>query len=256
MLAAHAWAAEWRDADAPPQLGPRGVAGYRDYLAGGNHRAFAIAPGGAWAWRADLPSADSAEQAALADCQEQTRQTCVPYAVDETVVFDAKRWPGLWGPYARAEAARRAPEGIQRGERFPDLRLFDPGGKPRKLSDYRGQVVVLHFWGSWCGPCRRELPDLQALAQKLAGQRDILFIWAPMRESVDAARAWAGQQGLTLPLSELDGALPPGRPLARMFPTTYVLDKHGLVIFSHAGDASRWGEYLPFLKDAARHSGK
>ena len=46
------------------------------------------------------------------------------------------------------------------------------------------------------------------------------------------------------------------RELARVFPTTYVLDKHGMVVFSHVGPVSGWLQYLPFLRDVAAKSGK
>lgn len=261
--------AELRDAEAVPQLGPHGIEGYREFLAAGKHRAFVIAPGGAWAWRADLPSKEMAERAVLDDCREQTRQTCVIYAVDDRVVFDAKAWPRLWGPYATAEAAARVPEGTQRGERFPDLSFRDAAGRAAKVSDYRGKVLVLHFWGTWCGPCRRELPDLQRLVRQMEQAHDVSFVFLPVREPFKAAKEWAQAQHLLLPLYDsgvdgrgenafllADGSKLPDRHVAGKFPTTYVLDRRGIVIFAHVGDASRWPEYAPFLKDAAARSGK
>jgi len=249
----------------PPQLGPRGVDSYREYLAAEPHRTFVVAPGGAWAWRAGVPSGELAEDAALADCRAHTEQTCVPYALDGRVVFDAKAWPTLWGPYADAAAARRAPVGTRRGERFPDLVFRDAAGRATKVSDFRGQVLVLHFWGSWCGPCRRELPDLQRLVRQMARQRGVRFVFLPVREPFAAARDWARSQQLDLPLHDAgggetfalaDGTTLPDRRVAGKFPTTYVLDKRGIVVFSHVGDASRWEEYAPFLRDVAARSGR
>lgn len=250
---------------APPHLGERGLASFREYLASAPHRAFALAPGGAWGWQAGLPSAPLAEQAALDTCRAQTQQTCVLYAVDERVVFDAQAWPTLWGPYATATEAARAPIGTRRGERFPDLVFRDGQGRTHKLSDFQGRVRVLHFWGSWCPPCRRELPDLARLVRRLASERDIRFVFLPVREPFHTARAWLKAQGLDdLPLFDAgekafalaDGRLLPDRQVAGMFPTTYVLDRHGLVVFSHLGDASRWEEYAPFLRDVVKRSGK
>lgn len=258
-------AADLRDAQAVPHLGASGVGSYQSFLASGRHRAFAIAPGGAWAWRADLPSRSLAERAVLEDCAEHTRQTCVLYAVDDQVVFDAVAWPKLWGPYAPGEEARRAPQGVQRGERFPDIVFRDAAGRAVKVSDLRGKVVVLHFWGSWCGPCRRELPDLQRLVRLMAKQRDIQFVFLPVREPLAAARDWLRKQKLHLPLFDAgggehftlaDGGQLPDRQVASKFPTTYVLDKHGLVVFSHIGDASHWTQYAPFLRDAVANSGR
>jgi thiol-disulfide isomerase/thioredoxin len=266
---APALAAGIADAAAVPQLGERGVAGYREFLAAGPHRAFAIAPGGAWAWHGDAATPQAAERAAADACARHTVQTCVPYAVDDRVVFDAQAWPTLWGPYAPADVAGRAPVGTRRGERFPDLVFRDAAGRPHKVSDLRGKVLVLHFWGSWCGPCRRELPDLQRLVRAMEQRDDIRFVFLPVREPFAAARDWAQTQKLRLPLFDsgndgkgahvfalADGARLPDRQVAGRFPTTYVLDRHGIVVFSHVGDASRWVEYAPFLRDAARFSGK
>jgi thiol-disulfide isomerase/thioredoxin len=259
LLAAAAQAAD------PPQLGARGIDSYREYRAAEPHRAFVVAPGGAWAWHAGAPSRERAEQLALDDCRANTDQTCVPYALDDSIVFDAKAWPRLWGPYADESAARRAPVGVRRGERFPDLLFRDGAGRALKLSDLRGRVLVLHFWGSWCGPCRRELPDLQRLVRRLEKQRDIRFVFLPVREPFAVARDWARSQQLDLPLYDAgsgesfalaDGTALPDRRVAGKFPTTYVLDKRGIVVFSHVGDASRWEEYAPFLQDAAARSGK
>jgi thiol-disulfide isomerase/thioredoxin len=269
--AGSAWAAGLNNADAVPQLGPRGVDGYREFLASEPHRAFAIAPGGAWAWRAGLPSRELAEQAALDDCRANTAHSalpCVLYAADDQRVFDALAWPKLWGPYASRQAAERAAVGVRRGERFPDLRFRMANGSPAKVSDFRGKVLVLHFWGSWCGPCRRELPDLQQLAAQFAGHREVRFIFLPVREPFAVARAWAQDHKLALPLADsgvtdsgepafvlADGSRLPDRQVAGKFPTTYVLDKRGVVVFSHVGDASRWPDYAPFLRDVVARSG-
>ncbi|MHB1292619.1 MAG: TlpA family protein disulfide reductase, partial [Sulfuricella sp.] len=141
-------AAKSNDAEAIPHLDSRGKEGYREFLAAGKHRAFVIAPGGAWAWKGDEPTTDSAVEGAIQECQHGTEQPCVPYAVDDKVVFDARRWATLWGPYlGRAEAAK-AHIGKERGDRFFDLAIKNSAGKSMKVSDLRGKVTVLHFWGT------------------------------------------------------------------------------------------------------------
>jgi thiol-disulfide isomerase/thioredoxin len=52
----------------------------------------------------------------------------------------------------------------------PPLALRDLKGKEHKLADYRGKVVVLNFWATWCDPCREEMPSMQRLQDKLAGK--------------------------------------------------------------------------------------
>ena len=252
--------------NAPPHLDEAGLAGYRDFLAGGLNRAFAIAPGGAWSWVSDMPDPDVAESEAIRACSGLTEQRCTLYALDGQVVFDRAAWAGSWGPYAGAEAATGRPVGTARGTRFPDLLLKGPGGDPVKLSDLRGRIVFLHFWGSWCAPCQVEFPELQGLYDTLKGDDGITFVFAQAREDIDRSRRWARLRGFSMPFydsgakgpSDRDFAMAGGgsiadRVVAPRFPATYVLDSHGLVIFSRFSPPSHWGEYEPLLRHAAKH---
>ncbi len=246
----------------PPHLDEAGAAAYRQYQAAASHRAFAIAPGGRYGWSADAGSPDLASAQALAYCQEGEAQRCVPYSVDGRTVFDARAWPGLWAPYLGARDAARAPVGLQRGMRFPDLALLDARQRSLRLSDLRGRVTVLHFWGSWCGACRTEMPDMQAAARKLG--RSVQFVLVPVREPLDRARAWLRSQGIDLPLYDgagdagefrlASGARLRDRDLAKAFPTTYILDRHGIVLFSRTGPLPHWLEYVVLLQHASRSS--
>lgn len=251
-------------AQAAPPLDEKGRAGYAEYLQAQPHRAFAIAPGGAWSWRGEMPSVDMALQGAIEDCQTHARRRCLAYALDDQVVFDARAWAGAWRPYATQVEAARAGEGLKPGQRFPDIAYRDPAGKPRKLSDDRGRVVIVHFWGSWCPPCQREMPDLQRLHGQLRRAPNIRFVFLPVREPVARSRDWARSRNISLPISDggspaekqgafllSDGRLIGDRGVARVFPTTYVLDGHGLVLFVSTGPVGDWTSLAPLLKDAA-----
>jgi thiol-disulfide isomerase/thioredoxin len=261
-------AAGLNDIQAVPHLDQKGREGYREFLLAPMHRAFALAPGGAWSWKGDGASAALAEEEALQACEEHTEQQCVLYALDNQAVFDAKAWPKLWGPYKSKAEAASAAVGKHRGQRFYDLAIRDTAGKPLKLSALRGKVVLLHFWGTWCSPCRQEMPELQKLNQELGQSRDIQLVLLQMREDIDTARMWAENQRFSLPLYDsgmdvgadtlnlADGKKIRDRELAMVFPTTYVLDKHGVVVFSNSGPVRGWSQYLPFLRDVAARSGK
>jgi peroxiredoxin len=250
------------DAAAVPHLDTRGQAAYREFLAAPLHRAFAIAPGGAWGWSADAVSPDAAERQALDACARHAPLPCVPYATDRRVVFDARAWPTLWRPYANAEAARHARVGVARGERFPDLRLTAPDGRSWRVSTQRGKVVLLHFWGSWCPTCAHELPQFARLQQAFKGRDDMVFVYTQARESAADARRWLRDHKLALTLHDsgvkdrrdhsfrlADGRTIADREVAAVFPTTYVLDRHGIVVFALRGAARDWTEFEPFLRD-------
>jgi thiol-disulfide isomerase/thioredoxin len=229
----------------------------------------ALAGCGAWSWKGGESTAESAEQGALKACRDGNGQACILYAVDDEVVFDDTVWSGLWGPYLNRAQASRAPTGLNRRERFYNLSFRNAAGKPMTLSSLRGKVVLLHFWGSWCSPCRQEMPELQQLQRALGESPDIRMVLLQVREDFATARKWARQQHLELPLYDSGAGkhangmlrMAEGKPvhdryIAEVFPTTYILDKHGIVVFSNAGPVSHWLQYLPLLRDAAARSGK
>lgn len=261
LLPALAWAAS---PVSPPHLDASGMAAWRAFLAAPPPRAFALAPGGAHAWVADAASLDVAEEQALELCHSLSTRTCVLVSPDGRLRIDAARWPTLWRPYPDAAASAQAPVGLFRGMRFPDLALTDVAGKKIRLSNLNGRVRVLHFWGSWCPHCRKEMPDLQRLARQL-GKLKIEFMLVQVREDAATARAWLKQGKIALPLYDSgvrgtrDTALPlagggslADREIARVFPSTYVLGRHGVVLFSHTGPIPEWSQYADFLRDAAR----
>jgi thiol-disulfide isomerase/thioredoxin len=61
------------------------------------------------------------------------------------------------------------------GGATPPLALRDLAGKEHKLADYKGKVVVLNFWATWCDPCREEMPSMQRLQEKLAGKPFVIL---------------------------------------------------------------------------------
>ncbi|MFA6121003.1 MAG: TlpA disulfide reductase family protein [Sideroxydans sp.] len=262
-------ASNLQDVDSIPHLDAGGKEAYRAFLTAKGHRAFAIAPGGMWSWKGDETSAGAASEEALQSCQFESEQQCVLYAVDDRVVFDKQHWASLWGPYvSRTEASSKA-TGAERGKRFYDIKFKDASGKGLKLSELRGKVVIVHFWGSWCPPCQRELPELQRLYQALDKSPDIKMVLLQVREDFNTSKHAVKRHRLKLPLYDsgaqaksddklqlAGGGTLKDRDIAAVFPTTYVLDKHGIVLFSHVGPVSDWMGYLPLLKDAAIRSGR
>jgi thiol-disulfide isomerase/thioredoxin len=100
------------------------------------------------------------------------------------------------------------------------------------LADLRGSVVVVNVWGSWCGPCRREAPELQEASDRLAEDR-VRFVGLNTRDQVEPARAFTDRFGIEFPsILDPDGrlqlafsdTLPPAA-----IPSTLVLDREGRV---------------------------
>lgn len=96
------------------------------------------------------------------------------------------------GSVAPARAGARDP--MPPSVRDAELRMLD--GKPVKLSDYAGKVVVLNFWATWCGPCRQETPHLVELSNEFK-KRDVEFVGLSVEDpesSADAVKSFASAQ--------------------------------------------------------------
>ncbi len=264
---APAIAVDLYDAGAIPHVGNKARQSYFElFLSAAPHRAFAIAPGGAWAWTSGTRSAREAQQMALAECRERTEWDCALYAVDDRVTFSRAQWARMWRPYPSAEQARGAQVGTNPGQRFPNLAFKDFQGATYSVAGLRGKVTLLHFWGSWCPTCAREIPSLDRF-HRILGERlsnDVAVVLLQVREPVEQSRKWLEQQDIkTLPLFDsgsqgdqdhylttVENSKIPDRDIAMVFPSSFVLDRNGLVIFSHRGPVKDWTEYFPFFEDA------
>lgn len=105
-------------------------------------------------------------------------------------------------------------------------------GTPWKVADARNKVLVLNVWGTWCGPCVVEMPDLQKVwSQMSAAGKPVQFMGIDYRDEVETARAFLRANKITYPSLVDDG----GRTLlalrgkANATPTTLVLDRQGRI---------------------------
>jgi cytochrome c biogenesis protein CcmG, thiol:disulfide interchange protein DsbE len=104
--------------------------------------------------------------------------------------------------------------------------LRDLDGREHRLADYRGKVVVLNFWATWCEPCREEMPSLDRLAAKLAG-RPFAVLAVDYAEGAPRVREFAARQALRFPLLlDRDGSVTKSWGV-RTLPATYVIDAGG-----------------------------
>ena len=123
----------------------------------------------------------------------------------------------------------REPKGLLKvGEKLKRFALSDLAGRMTPSSDFLGKTVVLNIWASWCPPCLKEMPSLQALHE--ASGDDFHVISISVDEDLRDARRLAQKYELTFPvLLDPSGDLP-ARIGTVMFPETWVLDAEGRLI--------------------------
>jgi cytochrome c-type biogenesis protein len=117
-------------------------------------------------------------------------------------------------------------------ERIPaiDFTLTDGQGNEVSISDYKGKVVFVNFWGTWCEYCVKEMPLLQETYEAYKDDIEILAInvqTIPREKSVEEVLEWVDELGLTFPiLFDMDGSVS-NEYYITAFPTTYVVDREG-----------------------------
>jgi cytochrome c biogenesis protein CcmG, thiol:disulfide interchange protein DsbE len=112
----------------------------------------------------------------------------------------------------------------------PDFTLETLGGETSSLAAQRGKVVIVNLWGSWCGPCRAEMPAIQRLYEREREQGlTVLAVHSTVQDSEENARAFAQELGLTFPIVlDRDGAVSRTYRL-RALPSTFIVDRKGKI---------------------------
>jgi thiol-disulfide isomerase/thioredoxin len=139
----------------------------------------------------------------------------------------------------------RAGLGLDRshaGTPAPDAPFQDPDGAPTSLADFRGKPLLLNLWATWCAPCIKELPTLDALAVREGDRLEVVTLSEDMegRSKVDsflAARKFAQIEAWLDPEMKMMGALG-----VTTLPTTILFDADGKEVWRFTGDEDWTGE--------------
>ncbi len=140
-------------------------------------------------------------------------------------------------PLFRPDSLRSpGPSGLA-GSAAPVYDLRDDRGNVVSLDRYRGKIVVLNLWASWCPPCRAEMPDLQRLAGAYAA-RGVVVIGVNQGESATRARTYAQALGIGFPIW-IDEGQRYGRVFAALgLPTTVIVSRTGTIVRGFDGALS------------------
>jgi len=116
----------------------------------------------------------------------------------------------------------------------PAFTLQDTQGNPISLADYRGKVLVINFWATWCPPCRHEMPSLNRAAAWLK-KYDIALLAINSGEQADKVEKFLQEQPLDFPVLLDPGGAVSTQWNATRLPVTYVVDPQGRLIYRALG---------------------
>lgn len=119
----------------------------------------------------------------------------------------------------------------------PDFTVYDSNGEAVKLSDFAGTPVVLNFWASWCGPCKREMPDFQEAYDTYGEQLQFMMVSRTdgTRETVDTASSFISSEGYTFPyFCDTDRVAATNYNITAI-PQTFFIDADGYIVLWYYG---------------------
>lgn len=124
----------------------------------------------------------------------------------------------------------------------PDFALKDIDGNKVRLSDYKGKVVLLEFWATWCPPCKLAIPDLNDLHEKYTGE-DFALLSISVDDSLDTLKSFVEEYEVKFPVLVND------EHVERLYgviniPATFIIDREGKIESKHLGYVPGTAEML------------
>lgn len=142
---------------------------------------------------------------------------------------------------AQTSSTQKLKESPEEGFLAPDFSLLDLGGKSVTLSDFRGRVVLLNFWATWCPPCRREIPSLKRLYQLRKDREFEIVAVSVDKTSSSKVASFVANYQMSFPVLVNPRGDVGQRYWTRAIPSSFLLDKEGVIRWKVAG-AREWDD--------------
>lgn len=141
---------------------------------------------------------------------------------------------------------------LEVGQAAPDIALSSIDGKNIRLKELRGQVVLVNFWASWCGPCRQEMPLLEDMYKKYS-KLGFTILGVNVEQDNSKAKAYLRDVTVTFPI-----LLDPQNIASKLYnveamPTTAIVDRNGKIRYIHLGYKAGYEEtYKKQIKELVK----
>ncbi|HVZ17362.1 MAG TPA: TlpA disulfide reductase family protein [Terriglobales bacterium] len=117
----------------------------------------------------------------------------------------------------------------------PQFSLTDINGQKLDLTSYRGKIVLLDFWATWCAPCRTEIPHFIDMQNKY-GSQGLQIIGISLDDSADPVKKYYAEQKMNYPVAVGDDKLASAYGGVLGLPVAYLIDREGRILYKHTGE--------------------
>jgi peroxiredoxin len=121
----------------------------------------------------------------------------------------------------------------------PRWSLKDLDGKTVNFSDFKGKVVILDFWATWCGPCRAEIPGFIALQKQYEKQGLVVVGLSVDEDGANVVKPFVQKLGMNYPVVLADEKTREAFGAIEAVPTTFLIDREGRIVKEHMGFADK-----------------
>jgi thiol-disulfide isomerase/thioredoxin len=133
-----------------------------------------------------------------------------------------------------------------------NFQLLDLEGNTVDFSDWRGNIILINIWATWCGPCVAEMPGLNSLYQKMKNEK-IKFVFLSVDEKMEKVQNFLKQKNYQIPVYFLNTSLPSVYKTSNSIPRTYIISKDGRILKEYVGiTAYDTKSFQDFLKSLAK----
>ena len=159
-------------------------------------------------------------------CQRETAQQTA----------EAQRDLGRTGTVADAYEAEPAGGAVKKGTPLPDMSLDDLNGGALETKSLRGKVALLNVWATWCGPCRAEIPELEAIHRTYQSKGvEVVGVSVDSMDAIEDVKSFVAEQKITYRIVfDSQGELA-SRFEASVIPTTFLVNRKGEIVWMHVG---------------------
>lgn len=125
--------------------------------------------------------------------------------------------------------------GIEKGNKIPDFEISNLFGKKENISDYKGKLIFLNFWATWCPPCRAEMPSMETIYKNKGNKNFEIIAISVDQTSTQKIYDFILKNNYSFPVYHDPTGAISNKFLVQSIPQTFIIDKNGVILEKYTG---------------------